>query len=139
MKSIAPGLRSYLDAHVSTGGFPIYLNKVPQLEPNHADPFYLIQRMGRNNHPTLDDPGDDSLVDETVRITAYGRTDLIADTRADAVSTHLADFGEGAMGTDRRCEAIYVEDESSDYEPPQFVDGFDTSEVILLIQHSPAA
>ncbi|TXH56420.1 MAG: hypothetical protein E6Q97_06470 [Desulfurellales bacterium] len=134
MRSIAPGLRTYLDAHASTGGSPVCLHHAPQ---DAGEKYFVIERLNLDNNATMDDPGDDSLISETVRVTAYGRTDLIAHTAADAVRDAIEDY-TGAMGTDRVCVALYVESESGDYDPPTFVDGYAVSDLTLLIHHKPA-
>lgn len=136
MRSIATGLRSTLDSHASSDGASVSIGHAPQVAD--VAKFIVIDRLNTDNHPTLDDPGDDSLVDETFRITTYARTVIEADTTADAMGTYLGDFS-GAMGSDRVCEAVYREDESGDYDPPLFVEGFATADLIVLIQHSPAA
>ncbi len=138
MTSIATGLRSLLDAHASSDGAPVSLGKAPPLVPGLLK-FIVIDRLSRDNHATLDDPGDDSLIDETFRITTYAAGGVIeADETADAMCTYLGDFS-GAMGSDRSAIAAYIEDASGDYDPPLFVDGFDTADLIVLIQHKPAA
>lgn len=137
MRSIATGLRSVLDAHASSDGAPVSIGHAPQSSPP-PDKFIVIDRLNTDNHPTLDDSGDDSLVDETFRITTYARTVAEADTTSDAMGTYLGDYS-GAMGSDRVAEAVYREDESGDYDPPLYVDGFDTADLIVMIQHSPAA
>lgn len=137
MRSIATGLRSVLDSHASSDGAPVNLGKAPQLVPGLAK-FIVIDRLSRDNHPTLDDPGDDSLIDEGFRITTYARTVEEADETADAMGTYLGDFS-GAMGAARVCEAVFIDDASGDYDPPLYVDGFDTADLIVTIQHSPAA
>lgn len=135
-RSIATGLRSTLDAHASSDGAPVSIGHAAQAAG--VAKFIVIERMNADNHATLDDPGDDSLIDETLRITTYARTVLEADETSDAMGTYLGDF-TGPMGSDRVCEAVYREDESGGYDPPLYVDGFDTAELVVMIQHSPAA
>lgn len=137
MRSIATGLRSTLDAHASSDSAPVNLGKAPQLVPGLAK-FIVIDRVSAENYTTLDDPNDDSLRAETFRITTYARTVEEADETADAMAEYLDAFS-GAMGSARVCEAVFIEDESGGYDPPLFVDGFDTADLTVTIQHSPAA
>lgn len=134
MRSIKTGLRSFLDAHASSGGAPVYIGRV---DGDTAIPFIVLQRLHTENYDTLDSPGDDSLRAETFRITTYAKTDLPAHTIADTIAEALGDY-EGAMGTDRRCEAVFIDDETGDYEPPEFVDGLALADLVVTIQHSPA-
>ena len=137
MRSIAAGLRSVLDANASSDSAAVNLEHAPPLVPG-LEKFIVINRLNTENYQTLDDPGDDSLRAETFRITTYARTDLEAHTTADAMAEYLDDFS-GAMGSDRVCEAVFLEDEAGDYDPPLYVEGFATAELTVMIQHSPAA
>jgi hypothetical protein len=138
VRSIATGLRSFLDGHASSDGAQVFIRKGPKQE-SPPDKLKVIQRMSTENYTTLDDPGDDSLRAETFRITTYARGGTLeADTTADAMAEALDDYS-GAMGSDRVCEAVFIEDESGDYDPPLYVDGFDTADLVVTIQHSPAA
>ena len=137
MTSIATGLRTVLDAHASSDSAPVNIGHAPPLVPG-LEKFIVVDRLSRDNHATLDDPGDDSLIDETFRIVTYARTVAEADETADAMGTYLGDFS-GAMGSDRSCIAAYIEDASGDYDPPLFVEGFSTADLVVLIQHKPAA
>lgn len=137
MRSIATGLRSVLDAHASSDGAPVSLSKAPDLVPNLTK-FIVIHRVATENYTTLDDPGDDSLRAETFRIITCAKTVAEADETADAIAEYLDDFS-GAMGSDRVCEAVFIEDESGDYDPPLYTEGWDTAELVVQIQHSPAA
>lgn len=135
MRSIKTGLRAFLDAHAASDGAPVHIGRAPQ---NVAIPFIVMQRLRNETYDTLDDPGDDSLRAETFRITTYARTDDVAHTIADELAEALDDY-EGTMGSDRRCEAAWMEDESGDYEPPEYVDGLAVADIVVTIQHSPAA
>lgn len=101
--------------------------------------FIVISRLSTENYTTLDDPGDDSLRAETFRITTYAKSgDEDAHTTADAMAEYLDDFS-GAMGTARVCEAVFIEDESGDYDPPLYAEGWASADLTVTIQHSPAA
>jgi hypothetical protein len=115
---------------------PVHLGHAPETVGAR---FILIQRLSTENYTTLDNPGDDSLRAETFRLTAYSKKgDEDCHTVADAIAEALDDY-EGAMGTARRCEAVFIEDESGDYDPPVFMDGYSLADITLTIQHSPAA
>lgn len=134
MTSISPGLRAWIDAHASSAGAPVYIGHAKQ---DTAIPYIVIQRVRTERYETMDDSDDDSLIAETFRITVYAETDEECHEPADAIATALVAF-TGAMGSDRVCEAVYLEDESAEFAPPEFVDGLNAADVIVLIQHSPA-
>lgn len=137
MRSIATGLRSVLDAHASSDGAPVSIGKAV-FTTAIPSKFIVIDRLSTENYTTLDDPSDDSLRAETFRITTYAKGGVLeADETADAMAEYLDDFS-GAMGSARVCEAVFIEDESGGYDPPLFVDGFDTADLTVTIQHSPA-
>jgi hypothetical protein len=135
MRSIKTGFRAFLDANAATAGAPVFIGRAEQ---NCPIPFIVMQRLRTEPYDTLDAPGDDSLRAETFRVTTYAHTDQAAHGIADAVAEVLDDY-EGAMGSHRRCEAAWIEDESGDYEPPEYVDGLAVADLVVTIQHSPAA
>lgn len=136
MRSIAPGLRSVLDAHASSDSAPVKLEHAPPLEPDMTK-YIVIHRLSTENYTTLDAPDDDSLRAETFRIVTCAKTDEEAHTTADAMAEYLDDYS-GAMGSSRVCEAVFIEDESGDYDPPLYVEGWASADLTVTIQHSPA-
>lgn len=136
MRSIKTGLRAFLDANAATAGAPVYVGRAEQ---GTAVPFVVMQRVGTETYDTLDDPADDSLIAETFRIATYAKTDQPAHDIADDVADLLLGYTSGtAMGTDRKFEAAWLESETGDYEPPEYVDGLAIADLVLTIQHSPA-
>jgi hypothetical protein len=135
VRSIKTGLRAFLDAQTASGGAPVWVGKADQ---NTSIPFIVLQRVRTEDYATMDAPGDDSLRSETFRITTYAHTDQSAHVIADDMA-ELLDGYAGAMGTDRKVEDAWIEDESGDYEPPEYVDGLALADILVTIQHSPAA
>lgn len=129
-----PGFRSWLDGHASSNSHPVYITHAKQ---DTAVPYIIVQRLRTERYETMDAPDDDSLIAETIRISVYAETDKEAHDPADAIAEALDAF-TGAMGSSRVVEAVYLEDESGDYAPPEYVDGLASADVIAFIQHSPA-
>jgi hypothetical protein len=135
VRSIKTGLRAFLDANAASDGAPVWIGKAQE---GTAIPYIVMQRVRTEDYTTLDAPGDDSLRAETFRITTYAHTDQPAHDIADDIAEVLDDY-TGAMGSDRVCESAWMEDESGDYEPPEYVDGLALADLLVTIQHSPAA
>lgn len=145
MRSIAEGLRSYLDAHTSTGGYPVKLEYA-----DHSDgytngvptPFHVIHRRGNAPYAATDDgDGGTGLWSETFDIVSHAPTNAVAHSLADAISSHLVGLSPGtAMGSDRVMTDISDVSEEGEFDANVFGDekGWCMAGSQIWIQHKAA-
>lgn len=122
MRSIIEGLRSYLAAHVSTGGYPVRIEAAEQDDSVDKSPYFVLHREGSENYGATDDgDGGTGLRAETIDIVAYAATNGEALGLADAVASHLSSVSPGtAMGAHRVVTDISNETDSGDFDPEQY-------------------
>lgn len=135
MRSIETGFHNYLAGLAETNGATVCVNVAPQ---GTNVPFIIFQIVRTENYATMDDPGDDSLRAETIRVSTYHSTAAKAREMSDNIAEALDGYS-GTMGDDRKAEAVWIEDETAEYVPPQFVDAYHVCDLTLTIQHSPAS
>lgn len=136
MRSIGPGLRAYIAALPFMSGIAVFASgRIDQSTPM---PAVSIHRQSSDANDCLD-AHNDALMTEQFVVLAWAETD----EQALSLSSQLADAVDdyvGAMGTGRIAQAVYIEDESADFDPVEYGDesGRFVHPLSLLIMHSPA-
>lgn len=138
MRSIAPGLRTYVAArtYISTACSTRIFG--PAADEGAALPLVTIHRQSSDAHDCLD-AHDDSLIDERFTILPWADDDETALSLSEQLAQEMDNF-TGAMGSHRVAKAVYIEDESGEFDPEEYGGplGRFVHPVSVLIQHSPA-
>lgn len=138
MRSIAPGLRTYVAArsYISTAcGTRVF---GPAADQGAALPLVTIHRLSTAANDCLD-AHDDSLIDERFVIMPWAdESDEVALSLSEQLAQEIDNY-TGAMGSHRTAKAVYIEDESGEFDPEEFGGplGRFVHPVSVLIQHSP--